>query len=111
MTVGGPQAPLPAALERRADELTVVSWGGAYQNSQIKAYSEPYAEATGVTFVWDESSAEAVAKLRAMSEAGNVTWDVVDVVAEALGHDADDVRDDIEAFVAELVERGLLRRA
>lgn len=37
--------------------------------------------------------------------------DVVDVVAEALGHDADDVRDDIEAFVAELVERGLLRRA
>ncbi|MBO6551736.1 MAG: extracellular solute-binding protein [Roseitalea sp.] len=70
-----------APCENCADELTVVSWGGAYQNSQIKAYSEPYAEATGVTFVWDESSAEAVAKLRAMSEAGNVTWDVVDVVA------------------------------
>ena len=37
--------------------------------------------------------------------------DVVDTVADVLGHDADDVRDDIEAFVAELVERGLLRRA
>ncbi|MEM8581413.1 MAG: ABC transporter substrate-binding protein, partial [Pseudomonadota bacterium] len=35
----------------------------------------------GLEVVWDESSAEAVAKLRAMEEAGNVTWDVVDVVA------------------------------
>ena len=34
-----------------------------------------------VTITWDESSAEAVAKLRAMNEAGNVTWDLVDVVA------------------------------
>lgn len=33
-----------------------------------------------VEVVWDESSAEAVAKLRAMEEAGNVTWDLVDVV-------------------------------
>ena len=64
-----------------ADEMTVVSWGGAYQVSQQRAYSEPYAADTGVTFVWDESSAEAVAKLRAMNEAGNVTWDLVDVVA------------------------------
>ena len=64
-----------------ADELTVVSWGGAYQSSQQRAYSEPYGEENGVNFIWDESSAEAVAKLRAMNEAGNVTWDVVDVVA------------------------------
>jgi putative spermidine/putrescine transport system substrate-binding protein len=62
-----------------ADSMTVVSWGGAYQNSQQKAYSEPYAADTGTTFVWDESSNEAVAKLRAMFEAGNVTWDLVDV--------------------------------
>jgi putative spermidine/putrescine transport system substrate-binding protein len=34
-----------------------------------------------VSASWDESSAEAVAKLRAMNEAGNVTWDLVDVVA------------------------------
>ncbi|MEL6200908.1 MAG: extracellular solute-binding protein [Pseudomonadota bacterium] len=67
--------------ENCADSLTLVSWGGAYQNSQIKAYSEPYTEATGVTFTWEEASAEAVARLRAMNEAGNVTWDLVDVVA------------------------------
>ncbi|MEQ6249624.1 extracellular solute-binding protein [Sulfitobacter sp. HNIBRBA3233] len=64
-----------------ANEMTIVSWGGAYSNSQQKAYHEPYMEKTGVSIINDESSAEAVAKLRAMNEAGNVTWDVVDVVA------------------------------
>ncbi|MEO0866395.1 MAG: extracellular solute-binding protein, partial [Pseudomonadota bacterium] len=65
-----------------AGDMTLVSWGGAYQNSQQKAYVEPYlAMNDGVSAVWDESSAEAVAKLRAMNEAGSVTWDVVDVVA------------------------------
>lgn len=65
-----------------ADSMTIVSWGGAYQNSQQKAYSEPYAEMNeDLTITWDESSAEAVAKMRAMDEAGNMTWDVVDVVA------------------------------
>ncbi len=64
-----------------ASEMTIVSWGGAYSASQQAAYHDPYAEMTGVTIVNDESSAEAVAKLRAMNEAGNITWDVVDVVA------------------------------
>ncbi len=64
-----------------AEEMTIVSWGGAYSASQLKAYHEPYSEKTGVTILNDTSSAEAVAKLRAMSEADNVTWDVVDVVA------------------------------
>ncbi|MCB1330438.1 MAG: extracellular solute-binding protein [Maritimibacter sp.] len=63
-----------------AEDLTFVSWGGAYQNSQLKAYAEPYMEMhPDVNIVWDESSAEAVAKLRAMNEAGNITWDLVDV--------------------------------
>ena len=65
-----------------ADSMTLVSWGGAYQASQVNAYSEPYkAENSGVEVVWDESSPEAVAKLRAMNEAGNITWDLVDVEA------------------------------
>ncbi|SPF77481.1 extracellular solute-binding protein [Pseudoprimorskyibacter insulae] len=71
-----------AAGHGMADSLTIVSWGGAYQNSQLKAYVEPYMAANpGVTVNWDESSAEAVAKLRAMNEAGNITWDLVDVEA------------------------------
>jgi len=77
---GTAQDELPPC-ENCADEMTIVSWGGAYSNSQLKAYHEPYSELTGVTIINDESSAEAVAKMRAMDEAGNVTWDVVDVVA------------------------------
>jgi putative spermidine/putrescine transport system substrate-binding protein len=64
-----------------ADSMTISSWGGAYQAMQQKAYAEPYAAATGVNIIWDESSNEAVAKLRAQNEAGNVTWDLVDVLA------------------------------
>ncbi|WP_299401255.1 extracellular solute-binding protein [uncultured Roseobacter sp.] len=64
-----------------ANEMTIVSWGGAYSNSQQKAYHDPYMEATGISIINDESSPEAVAKLRAMNEAGNITWDLVDVEA------------------------------
>ena len=83
-----------------AQEMTIVSWGGAYSKSQQLAYHEPYTAKTGITIINDDSSAEAVAKIRAMNEAGNVTWDVVDVVAsdamrlcdeglaEELDHDA-----------------------
>ncbi|WP_373356214.1 extracellular solute-binding protein [Pseudoroseicyclus sp. CXY001] len=68
--------------QEMADEMTLVSWGGAYQASQVSAYSEPYlADHPEVSIVWDESSPEAVAKLRAMNETGNITWDLVDVEA------------------------------
>jgi putative spermidine/putrescine transport system substrate-binding protein len=74
----------PAAFAdgHMADSMTLVSWGGAYQASQVNAYSDPYkAMHDGLEVVWDESSNEAVAKLRAMNEAGNVTWDLVDAEA------------------------------
>ncbi|MFV0513702.1 MAG: extracellular solute-binding protein [Jhaorihella sp.] len=71
-----------ANAEDMVNEMTLVSWGGAYQKSQVNAYSEPYKKMhPEVSIVWDESSNEAVAKLRAQNEAGNITWDLVDVVA------------------------------
>ncbi|MBN7786845.1 extracellular solute-binding protein [Ponticoccus gilvus] len=71
-----------AQAQEMSNEMTLVSWGGAYQSSQQNAYVEPYLEMhPEVSVAWDESSNEAVAKLRAMNEAGNVTWDLVDVVA------------------------------
>ena len=70
------------ASAAQAEEMTIVSWGGAYSASQQKAYHDPYmALNPDVLIINDESSPEAVAKLRAMEEAGNTTWDVVDVVA------------------------------
>lgn len=61
--------------------LTVVSWGGAYTASQQRAYHEPFMEANPhVTIVNDDGSANALASLRAQSQAGNVTWDLVDML-------------------------------
>jgi len=63
-------------------DLVVVSWGGAYTASQQKAYHEPYMAANaGIRILNDDSASEGVAKLRAQSEAGNITWDLVDMVA------------------------------
>ncbi|MCG6882157.1 MAG: extracellular solute-binding protein [Silicimonas sp.] len=64
-----------------ADEMTIVSWGGAYSASQKNAYHDPYIEMTGISIVNDESSSEGVSKMRAQSEAGNITWDLVDLEA------------------------------
>lgn len=64
-----------------AKQMTIVSWGGAYSKSQLKAYHEPYSAKSGTEIINDESSSGAVAKLRAMAEAGNITWDLVDVEA------------------------------
>ena len=62
-------------------ELTVVSWGGAYTASQQNAYHEPYMKKNpNISIINDDSSSGAVAKLRAQNEAGNITWDLVDVV-------------------------------
>jgi putative spermidine/putrescine transport system substrate-binding protein len=74
--------PSPVADMEMSNEMTIVSWGGAYQASQLAAYVEPYmAMNPEVSVVWDESSAEAVAGMRAQSEANNVSWDLVDVTA------------------------------
>lgn len=63
-------------------DLVVVSWGGAYTGSQQKAYHEPYMKLNpGIRILNDDSASEGVAKLRAQVEAGNITWDLVDMVA------------------------------
>ncbi len=58
--------------------LTVTSWGGAYTDSQVKTYFQPFAKVTGNKVLQDEWDGS-VAKLKAMVETKQVTWDVVDV--------------------------------
>ena len=41
-------ATLAVADGHMADEMTIVSWGGAYSSSQENAYPIPYAGMTGV---------------------------------------------------------------
>lgn len=58
-----------------ANQITVMSWGGAYTNSQVKAYHEPFTAATGIRVISVDADNPAV-PVRAMVEAGNVTVDV-----------------------------------
>ena len=99
---GSPAASAPAASEPAASEpaasgsaaaspsseacnpprqegvtLTFVSFGGVYQEAQRKTWLQPYTELTGVQFTEDENSSNAT--IKAQVEAGQVTWDVVDV--------------------------------
>jgi putative spermidine/putrescine transport system substrate-binding protein len=61
-----------------AGDLTVVSWGGAYTKSQVEAYHKPFIEKTGVN-IKSEDYNGGIAEIKAQVEAGNVTWDIVDV--------------------------------
>jgi putative spermidine/putrescine transport system substrate-binding protein len=55
--------------------LTLVSFGGIYQDGQVAALKE-FVEKSGVTLLNDGPTE--IAKLQAQVESGNVTWDVVD---------------------------------
>lgn len=60
-----------------AQEMVFTSWGGTTQDAQTEAWAEPFAAENGITVVQDGPTD--YGKLRAMVEAGAVTWDVVDV--------------------------------
>ncbi len=61
-----------------ADPLTIVSFGGAYGAAQKEHMLDPWAEATGNEFLFEDYSG-GVAEMKAQVEAGNVQWDVVDI--------------------------------
>ena len=61
-----------------AGSITAVSWGGAYTKSQVEAYHKPWTAKTGHQVV-SEDYGGGLAEVRSQVEAGNVTWDIVDV--------------------------------
>ena len=61
-----------------AGSITAVSWGGAYTASQVAAYHKPWTAKTGHTVVSEDYNG-GLAEVRSQVEAGNVTWDIVDV--------------------------------
>jgi putative spermidine/putrescine transport system substrate-binding protein len=77
------------ALPALAQQLTVVNFGGANGNAQKKAYYEPFEKATGVKVVPVEYNGEQ-AKVKAMVEAKNVTWDVVELESPDVGRGCDE---------------------
>jgi len=86
----GVAAALAVAAPALADsQLSVMSFGGAYQEAERKAVFDPYAAETGIKVVEQEYSGE-IAKIRAMIEAGGATVDVVDVDAPTLQQGCDE---------------------
>jgi putative spermidine/putrescine transport system substrate-binding protein len=71
------------ALPAQARDLTVVSWGGNYQDAQRKIYFQPFAAKLGAT-VLDESWDGGYGVLQAKVKAGVPNWDAVQVEAEEL---------------------------
>jgi len=71
-------------------EVVIASYGGSFQDAQTKAFFEPYAKATGAKVTGTTGSG--YAKVKAMVESGNVTWDVAS--AESSAH-ANEVKDDL----------------
>lgn len=65
--------PKPASAEK----LTVVGWGGALSKAENQAFDKPFEKKTGVQIV-SEVYNGGLAQVKAQSEAGNVTWDVID---------------------------------
>ena len=66
------------SVAAHASDLTVVSWGGAYTKSQVEAYHKPYTAKTGKNILSEDYNG-GIAEIKAQVEAGNVTWDIVDV--------------------------------
>ena len=79
LAVAGTALGLTAATPAiAAGDLTVVSWGGSYTRSQVKAYHEPFTAKTGIK-ISSEDYNGGLANIKAQVESGNVTWDVVDL--------------------------------
>lgn len=98
-------AGLAFAASAQAVELNVVSWGGAYTASQLKAYHQPYMAAHPDVKLNSLDYSGGLAEVRAQAEAGNVTWDLVDVVV------ADAIRGCDEGLFMELDHNALLDAA
>ena len=70
---GGPG--MNAAADRA---LTVVSWGGPYERSQVKAYFEPFTAKTGIRIDVERYNGGLV-ELRRQAAEGAVVWDLMDM--------------------------------
>jgi putative spermidine/putrescine transport system substrate-binding protein len=76
-------AALPAAPRAQGRDLTVVSWGGAYQDAQREVYFRPFQQATRIRLL-EETWDGGIGVLRSRIASGANTWDVVQVESEEL---------------------------
>ncbi|MHA1566844.1 MAG: ABC transporter substrate-binding protein [Alphaproteobacteria bacterium] len=66
------------AAPAMAQDLTAVSFGGAYGAAQKEHMIDPYMAASGKKVLFEDYSG-GIAEIKAQVEAGNILWDVVDI--------------------------------
>ena len=81
-TLAAALSTLALGASAQSHDLTIVSWGGAYQDGQKEVFFKPY-NAAGTKLV-DESWDGGIGVLRTKIKGGNNNWDVVQVEADEL---------------------------
>ena len=69
------------SITSSAFAVTVVSWGGAYTESQKLGYGDPTAAKLGISVDWVDYGG-GLSEIKAQKEAGAITWDIIDVYAK-----------------------------
>ncbi|MGN7871852.1 extracellular solute-binding protein [Paracoccus sp. 22332] len=67
-----------SGISAQAEEINVMSWGGAVAAAQMEAYHKPYMAETGIKINSIDADNPAV-PIKAQVEVGNVTVDIADV--------------------------------
>lgn len=80
---------LPFAARAQGRDLTVVSWGGAYQDAQREVFFRPFQQQTRNRLL-EETWDGGIGVLRSRIASGANTWDVVQVESEELLIGADE---------------------
>ena len=73
----------PGGARAQLRDLTVVSWGGAYQEAQREAFFRPWMQASGQRLL-EETWDGGIARLREQVASGSGNWDVVQVEGDEL---------------------------
>ncbi|SDD19268.1 putative spermidine/putrescine transport system substrate-binding protein [Paracoccus isoporae] len=94
------------AFGASAQEVNLLSWGGAYGNSHLEAYAKPFTAETGTAVNISDADNPAT-PIKAMVEAGNVTSDVASVeYADAVRLCDEGLLEEIDASALEAAEDG-----
>lgn len=74
-------AGLLSAAARADETITIPNFGGAFEAAADKAWFQPFTAATGIKIAKEEYDG-GLAKLRAMVEAKDTIWDVIDLESD-----------------------------
>lgn len=67
----------PYVSRAASKKVVYATWGGSWEEAMRRAWFEPFTEKTGIKV--DTVSGPSYGKIRAMVQAGNTQWDVVEV--------------------------------